>query len=56
MPKQDENPLQDYFKISNEDVSKAVCKLWKNYLSRGSFGLASAKFWLQHIPNGHIFR
>ena len=29
MPKQGENPLWDYFKISNEDVSKAVCILCK---------------------------
>ena len=29
MFKQGENPLWDYFKISNEDVSKAVCILCK---------------------------
>ena len=33
MTKQGENPL--YFKISNEDVSKAVCILCKKNLSRG---------------------
>ena len=36
MPKQGENPLWDYFKINNEDVSKAVCILYKKTLSRGS--------------------
>ena len=36
MPKQGKNPLWDYFKISNEDVSIAVCILCKNSLSRGS--------------------
>ena len=36
MPKQGENPLWDYFKISNEDVSIAICILCKNNLSRGS--------------------
>ena len=36
MPKQGENILWDYFKIGNEDVSKAVCILCQNNLSRGS--------------------
>ena len=36
MLKQGENPLWDYFKISNEDASKAVCILCKKNLSRGS--------------------
>ena len=36
MPKQGENPLWDYFEISNEDVNKAVCILCKKNLSRGS--------------------
>ena len=36
MPKQGENHLWGYFKISNEDASKAVCKLCKKKLSRGS--------------------
>ena len=53
MIKQSENSLWDYFKISNEDVSKAVCILCKKNLSKGSIGLvsASAQFWLRHIPN-----
>ena len=34
--KQGENPLWDYFKISNKDVSIAVCILCKENLSRGS--------------------
>ena len=34
MPKQGENSLWDYFKISNEVVSKAVCILCKKNLSR----------------------
>ena len=36
MPKQGENPLWNYFKISNEDVTKAVCILCRKNLSRGS--------------------
>ena len=35
MSKQGENPLWDYFKISDEDVKKAVCILCKKNLSRG---------------------
>ena len=65
MSKQGKNPLWDYFKISNEDVSKAVCILCKKNLSRGrkdphkmtittnlspSFSkVALTKFWLRHI-------
>ena len=36
MPRQCENPLWDYFKISNEDVSKVVCIFCKKNLSRES--------------------
>lgn len=36
MPKKSDNPLWDYFKVSDEDVSKAVCILCKKNLSRGS--------------------
>ena len=36
MPKQGKNPLQNYFKISIEDVSIAVCILCRKNLSRGS--------------------
>ena len=55
MPKQGENPLQDYFKVSNEDVNKTVCILCNKNLSRGSKDphkmTTTAKFWLQNIPN-----
>ena len=36
MPKQSGNPLWDYFKVNDEDASKAVCILCKKSLSRGS--------------------
>ena len=38
MPKQDENPIWDYFKISNEDVSKAVCILCKKTIIKWEQG------------------
>ena len=36
MPKKSGNPLWDYFKVSDEDISKALCILRKKNLSRGS--------------------
>jgi hypothetical protein len=36
MPKKSNNPVWDYFKVNDEDASKAVCILCKKNLSRGS--------------------
>ena len=36
MPKQSGNPLWDYFKVNDEETSKAVCILCKKSLPRGS--------------------
>ena len=63
MPKESKNPLWNYFKISNENVSESVSILCKKNLSRGGkdphkmttkiFANASAlaKFWVRHIAN-----